>query len=233
MNRLDNVEVPSDKDINPDPRCACVLVLDTSASMGLPLQPGETLPIDELNAGLRLFEEELRNDTLAARRVEVAIVTFGGGARMLMDFTAAADLQMPSLMANGDTPMGTAITMAIDALERRKAYYRQQSLAVFRPWIFTLTDGQPNDDWQPVVPRIHQMDKDRHFAFFAVGTDAADMETLAKIAPPWRPPRMLRGLAFKELFQWLSDSLGSSGVSGSRVEDKNVPLKPTDGWAQV
>jgi hypothetical protein len=55
---------------NPEPRCPCVLLLDTSGSMS-----GE--PIRQLNDGMQLFREELLQDELAARRVEVAIVTFG------------------------------------------------------------------------------------------------------------------------------------------------------------
>jgi len=96
VSELDRVVVPSDPEINPDPRCACALVLDTSTSMGFINHPDDPLPIDELDAGLRLFEQELKGDVEAARRVEVAIVTFGGGARLLMDFTAVDDLQVPS-----------------------------------------------------------------------------------------------------------------------------------------
>ena len=55
---------------NPDPRCPCVLVLDRSGSM-----TGDR--IDELNAGLRQFRDELLADDLAARRVELAVVPFG------------------------------------------------------------------------------------------------------------------------------------------------------------
>jgi len=67
--------MPSDLDtidfaINPEPRCACLLVLDTSGSM-----EGER--IDALNEGLQTFQDALRQDELAAKRVEVGILTFG------------------------------------------------------------------------------------------------------------------------------------------------------------
>ena len=51
---------------NPEPRCPCVLLLDTSYSMS-----GEK--IAELNRNLGAFAEALRLDTMAAKRVEVAI----------------------------------------------------------------------------------------------------------------------------------------------------------------
>ena len=58
---------------NPEPRCPCLLLLDTSGSMDGPA-------IEELNNGLILFKHELSADALAMKRVEVAVVTFGPGA---------------------------------------------------------------------------------------------------------------------------------------------------------
>ena len=53
---------------NPEPRCPCVLLLDNSWSMN-----GH--PMAELNHGLAAFKEELLADSLAAKRVEIAIIT--------------------------------------------------------------------------------------------------------------------------------------------------------------
>ena len=47
---------------NPEPRCPCVLVLDTSGSMY-----GD--PIKQLNAGVKVFKQELLQDPLATKRV--------------------------------------------------------------------------------------------------------------------------------------------------------------------
>ena len=59
MSELDLVQLAD----NPDPRAPCLLLLDTSASMG-----GE--PIQALNDGLRVFKQDLMTDELARRRVE-------------------------------------------------------------------------------------------------------------------------------------------------------------------
>src|SRR5438046_10706326 len=56
---------------NPEPRCPCVLLLDTSQSMA-----GER--ITALNDGLQGFRQELLKDLLARQRVEDTIMTFGG-----------------------------------------------------------------------------------------------------------------------------------------------------------
>src|SRR5208283_4890278 len=84
---------------NPEPRCPCVLLLDTSGSMA-----GN--PISQLNEGLITFKNELTSDSLAAKRVEVAIITFGTHVQTLLEFTCAKDFSPPFLTAGGQTPMG-------------------------------------------------------------------------------------------------------------------------------
>jgi len=66
---------------NPEPRCPCVLLLDTSSSMSGP-------SIDQLNAGLHQFQKELANDALASQRVEIAVITFGP-VQVVQDFITA------------------------------------------------------------------------------------------------------------------------------------------------
>lgn len=205
---------------NPEPRCPLVLVLDVSGSMG-----GQ--PIGELNEGLALLARELADDDLASQRVEVAIVTFGP-VRVDQDFVSAADFEPPKLRARGDTPMGAAVSRAISLVDERKAAYRQAGLAYYRPWIMLITDGGPTDSWSAAKAAVHQGEANGSFAFFAVGVGSADMGVLDELAP--RGAMALQGLAFRELFQWLSQS--QKHVSASRVGDQ-VPLPPTGGWATV
>ncbi len=100
----------SDFASNPEPRCPCILLLDVSGSMS-------GRPINELNAGLVTFRDELLADPLALKRVELGIVTFGP-VHVEQPFTSAANFFPPILFARGDTPMGAAITKARIWLKR-------------------------------------------------------------------------------------------------------------------
>jgi len=210
---------------NPEPRVPCVLIVDTSTSMHGPR-------IDELNAGLQHYRDELLNDPLAAKRVEVAVVTFGGRVRRLMEFVTATAFDPPKLQVIGGTPMGQAIKIALDMIEERKENYREHGIAYYRPWAFLITDGEPNDHWKPVVSRVQRGEDEKSFCFFAVGVEGANMEVLEEISV--RKPLWLEGTKFREMFSWLSNS--QQAVSRSSPGDE-VPLDdPTtgpQGWAQV
>lgn len=208
---------------NPEPRCPCVLLLDVSSSM-----MGQ--PITELNSGLITFKDELMADSLAAKRVEVAIITFGP-VRMANDFQTAEHFQPPSLSADGNTPMGEAITQAIELVRQRKEVYRSNGIQFYRPWIFLITDGAPTDSWTEAAVKIKEAESRKAFAFFAVGVEGANFDILRQIST--REPLKLQGLRFRSLFQWLSNSMKS--VSRSTPGD-DVPLEnPTapGGWASV
>jgi len=210
--------------LNPEPRCPCLLLLDVSGSMA-----GE--PIRELNEGLKAFRDDLLADELAAKRVEIACVTFGP-VNVTTSFEPASMFQPPWLHAQGDTPMGAAITKSVELVRERKETYRANGIVFYRPWIFLITDGAPTDAWSDAVARVKDGESAKAFAFFAVGVQNANMEILKQIAV--REPLMLQGLRFRSLFQWLSNSMKSVSRStpGDEVPLKN-PKQGPDGWAAI
>ncbi|MGF1492441.1 MAG: VWA domain-containing protein [Microcoleaceae cyanobacterium] len=209
---------------NPEPRCPCVLLLDTSASM-------QGVAIDALNDGLNTFKQDLSRDELAKKRVEVAVISFDNQVKILQDFVTADQFEPPLLTAQGQTFMGTAINQALDLVAARKEEYRSNGIAYYRPWIFLITDGEPQGEAERMAEsaaqRIQQAENNKQVAFFAVGVEGANMERLSEIVQ--RAPLKLRGLDFREMFMWLSASMQT--VSHSKV-DEQVALPPP-GWGTV
>lgn len=220
---IPNLEDTLEFEDNPDQRTPCVLLLDTSNSMA-----GE--PILELNQGLKAFKQAVMEDCLARRRVEIAVLTFGGQVDLVQDFVTADRFNPPTLHTAGGTPMGEAIDRALDRVAMRKTLYAQAGIPKTLPWVFLITDGAPTDDWQRAAERVHRNSEAREMAFFAIGVQGADMHTLGQIAAPNRPPKKLAGLQFRELFDWLSRSLRQVSRSAPGT---HVDLPSDDGWSLV
>jgi uncharacterized protein YegL len=209
---------------NPEPRCPCVLLLDTSASM-------TGAAIQALNEGLEIFRDSLLTDDLAQKRVEVAIISFDNQVKILQDFITADQFEPPALTAQGQTHMGSAIQKALDTIAKRKLDYRNNGITYYRPWVFMITDGEPQGEADRIVKqaadRIQIEENNKQVAFFAVGVENANMDRLAEIVQ--RTPVRLRGLDFREMFLWLSASM--QRVSHSKV-DEQLALPPP-GWGTV
>ncbi|WPB73346.1 VWA domain-containing protein [Archangium violaceum] len=210
--------------VNRSERLPCVLVLDTSESM-------EGRPISELNEGLKLFEQELKADELASARVQVMVIAFGNNvAQVITPWVDAMDFEAPVLTARGNTPMGLAMKRTLVEIEQRKAIYRAQGISYRRPWIFLISDGEPNDSgWEEVAAACYRAsgEGEKKAAIFPIGVQGANVAKLALFSD--RGCKMLDGLKFRELFVWMSASVRA----GSRAAaEASSLLAPVDAWAR-
>jgi uncharacterized protein YegL len=185
--------------LNPTPRLPLCFCLDISASM--------RFCIDELNEGLRLFYDEVRADIKLQAAAEVAVVTFGRTVAQVSDF-ASIDGQTiaPAFSADGATPMGEAVGLALDLLERRKERYKGAGVEYWQPWLVLMTDGRPTDDIAEASRRAAALVERRKLTIFPIGIgNDAGMAALARFSPR-RPPVRVEGTRFTEMFDWLARS---------------------------
>jgi uncharacterized protein YegL len=219
---------------NPEARCPVAILLDTSSSMA-------GSPIAELNQGLKSFSDSLKEDKVASLRVEVGIITFGGNVQALdarsgnpvafdaqQVFATVDNFYPPTLTANGNTPMGEATRRAVTLLRDRKEIYKRNDIDYYRPWMVLITDGQPTDVWEASADQVREEENQNGLIFFGIGVEGANLQTLARFSDQ-REPLKLKGLAFEELFVWLSKSLAAGSRAGPRGQ---APLPPI-GWAQI
>ncbi len=214
---------------NPTARVPICLCLDTSGSMS-----GRT--INELNKGVRLFYDAIREDETALYSAEICIVTFGDAAECISDF---ASLEVrpdaPILTADGLTPMGEAVNIGLDLLEKRKNEYKARGVDYYQPWLVLMTDGGPNgrpSELSRAIKRTVDLVNQKKLTVFPIGIGSeADMNVLASFSPK-KPPLKLKGLNFREFFEWLSKSVSKTSQStpGEKVE---LDLEAIKGWGEL
>lgn len=216
---------PVDFIANPETRCPVALLLDSSASM-------KGAAIAELEIGLARFFADIRADDLARLRVEPAVIRFGGGASLLRDFATVAPREDIALAAQGNTPLGAALHLGLDALDFRLAQYRAAGISHHRPWMIVISDGAPTDGvaWQLAARRVQEAELAGRVALQPIGVKRADMALLDSLSAPFRPALRLKGLNFSDLFAWLSRSLRQ--VSRSR-DIPGPTLPPPGAWAEA
>ena len=216
-------ESPSDLIDNPPPRCPVALVLVTSYSMD-----GD--PIEQLNAGVQLFIDEVKRDDLARWSVDLAVYTAGGSADCIQPFIGIEQIAgVAPLYAGGGTPLGQATRMALDDLEARKKSYRDAGVPYYQPWLVLISDGAPGDTWQDAAQRAASLSAQRKLVSLPIGVQGADLGVLSQFSS--KPAIALDELKFRELFQWLSASMAR--VSASTSSDASVQLPAMDSWGSV
>lgn len=208
-------EAKSDLIDNPSPRCPCMLVLDISGSMA-------GAPIDQLNQGVEAFLQELHEDDLAMFSVDVGVVTAGRNVSLSVPFTNASNLQqVPTFAADGATPLGEAVSLALQHLEQRKREYQRNGVPYYQPWLVIISDGAPTDEWQPAATSARELAQNRKLVSLPVGVAGANGDILSQFSN--RPAKALSGLKFREFFQWLSASMSRVSASNSTTAGVKLP----------
>ena len=210
---------------NPEPQLPCVLLLDTSGSM-------EGRPIEELNAGLWTFKQQLMQDPVARKRVYVALVTFNSRVDVLEQFSprlgiatqfvSIADFNPPVLQANGQTFMGRGIKTALDLLHAHKRSLREQEWDYYRPCVFMITDGRPEGEENSIVAdaghRVRTEETGKRVLFYTIGVGGADLSAVRPLGA--REPVDLKGRDFGEAIAFLSRSISTLSQQRAGGEDQ-------------
>lgn len=208
---------------NPSPRCACMVVLDTSGSMN-------GAAIEQLNEGFQFFINALKEDEIAAYSVEVGVITAGESVIEQLPFTAAYNIEhVKCFRASGLTPLGKATELALRRLEERKKEYKKNGVAYYQPWLVIISDGVPTDLYEHVANKARDLSQNRKLVCLPVGVNGANLSILSQFTH--RGAKKLDGLKFNEFFDWLSTSM--SRVSSSASTCSSIQLPSTDGWDSI
>ena len=216
---------------NPTARLPVTLLLDTSGSMLTDNRIGE------LNEGIRLFFHSVLEDEVTRYSVELSIISFGRIVTKVLDFANIERqvedflISMPLTVKNvtDGTPMGEAVELAIKLLNERKVEYGSTGVEYYQPWLVLMTDGQPTDNISNAATLTSSLVEAGKLSLFPIAIGAgANLIELSRFSPK-RDPLQLRGLNFREFFEWLKESAKSTSQS---TPGQTINLTPP-GWASI
>lgn len=162
--------------------------------------------------------------------MELAVYTAGGTARCLQPFICVEDVAgIADFDATGLTPLGEGVRMALDALEQRKAEYRNAGVPYYQPWLVIISDGAPTDRWEDAAQRAYNMSAQRKLVSLPIAVKGADLAVLSRFSA--KPAVALDGIKFREFFLWLSASMARVSASASSAAE--VQLPSMDSWASI
>lgn len=184
------------------PVCLCV---DCSYSMK------SSGKIKQLNESIRKFIQRNANDTDVCDNLSLCIIAYGGDKpRLVNDFTNIQKIHFQDLEANGGTPMGEAVSMAVECIKKERQLLREQGTPVNKPLLFIFGDGRDNfpngPEMKKAVQDVREMVEANKLKVQVVGVGDFEKDDLQKFCPG-QEIKTFSQFEMEEIFNMLSRSI--------------------------
>jgi len=141
-----------------EPHLPCILLIDTSASMGYNPHGGEP-PIEMLNRALVKFKQSVSEDLgmYARQCIDILIIEFNDSSKRIGEWKPIEEMDTPTLTACGATNMNDALIMAVEELREIRLWYNVNGVQTYRPWLVVITGGEPTSCIEEGIERVKEM----------------------------------------------------------------------------
>jgi uncharacterized protein YegL len=183
----------------------CLLV-DTSGSMAA--KDGTRLTkIEELNNNIHGLIDFIKKDPKANRICDLSIISFGGKVNVISGYDNVENIRFENLKPTGATPLGEAVFKAIELLDLRRHYYRENEIEHYKPVLVMMTEGAPTDDYKSAASSLSAMVIEKQVKVFPVGIGKGfEKVVLSEFSPIIEPKQIKDTSGFSLLFRLLSAS---------------------------
>lgn len=131
--------------------------------------------------------------------------------------------------------MYSGVELALNILEDRKDDYKMNGIDYYQPWLIIMSDGYPNNPESliPLQEEIKTLESSRKLMVLPVGIgDEADLDILSKFSNKQPGAFSLKGLKFREFFNFISKSMET--ISRSKPGEKaKIPVELIKEWAEL
>ena len=195
-----------------------ILLADVSGSM---CAEGK---IHALNQSVRDMLADFASADDIRAEIRVAVVTFGGTARLVSPLMPAKTVVWEDVCASGSTPMGEALAIAASLVEN----WPEAPASGYKPTLLLVSDGIPTDSWRTSLERLNQQSPvaqaDR--MALAIGADA-DVDMLREFLGSPDKPLFIAADAcrIKDFFRYFTLSVTSraQSVNPNVVSETGAP----------
>lgn len=200
------------------------LMCDVSLSM--------TPDMPELNDGLQRLRRAILAEPLANDVAYVAIATFSDVAKVVMPLERMSEQQVPTLSPQSGTNYGSAFRLLAQTITQDTADLKARGLRVYRPCVFFLTDGEPQDsDWYQTFTSNLAYDSSTktgmkgHPIFVPFGFRQAPEDVLKRLAYPMEKGKWYhaRNASVEQALKGMLGIIMQTMITASRTASTNQP----------
>lgn len=202
-------------------RLPVYFVLDVSESM-----IGE--PIQQVQDGMRMIINDLRNDPYALETVFVSIIGFAGKAHVISPLEELYKFYPPQLPIGDGTSLGDALNCLMSDMDKSIQKTTMEAKGDWKPIIFLFTDGVPTDDPTKAIEKWNRKYR-RQCNLIAISLgEGVDTFVLGQMTDDVLRLKDTDRDSFKKFFKWVTASIKTSSMSVSDYSDDEVKLAPID-----
>ena len=157
------------------PAIPVYIAIDTSASLAG--------TIHEVNQALAAFVDYLTSEPRVGSKVELSVISFSDHATLQQDMEPASAIRAPTLSSGGATAFGPVFRLLRELIPGDVIRLQSRGRQVYRPIVYFITDGMPNDrDWQTALDDLQADTFRERPTIVAFGFGTADPITLSIVA---------------------------------------------------
>jgi uncharacterized protein YegL len=164
--------------------------------------------MEAVKNGVQVLASTLRQDPYALETVFISVITFDSNAKQIVPLTDLVSFQPPDLQAQGITAMGAALRLVAKKIDEEVIKTTQDRRGDWKPLVFLMTDGAPNDDWKAGLKEFKNVKAGMVIAC-AAGM-AADTDVLKQITEVVVQLDTADSATIQPFFKWVSASVSTS-----------------------
>ena len=195
--------------------CICV---DASFSMA------ENDRIKHVNRGVRKFIDDCNEDMYARDSIDLCLIRFGGAEpKIIQPFDNVKKVQFADIRPDGGTPMGAAVELALDEIEKRLEQFDMFGRTHFKPWLIIMSDGKATDDIKKASIRTQKLLERRVIKVKCIDMSEGKEQTGLEAFTLDGEVGTIRSFEIEDFFSMLSRSAaGLSKSTPGEDEDKLI-----------